>query len=71
MGRNRFRRLMRLMGLVAAYPKPGTKSTDIPHRVYPFRLHELTIGRLNQVWSAVVAYIPMHRAFMYPGVVMD
>lgn len=70
-GRKRVRRLMRLMGLVAVYPKPRTTIPDLKHRVYPYLLKELTIERPNQVWCADITYIPMHRGFMYLVAVMD
>ena len=69
--RKRIQRLMRLMGLEAIYPKPKTSRPHPDHRVYPYLLRGLTIGRPNQVWAADITYIPMARGFMYLVVVMD
>ena len=67
----RIRRLMRLMGLVALYPKPKTTVANPEHRVYPYLLRGLAIVRPNQVWSADITYLPMAQGFMYLVAVMD
>jgi putative transposase len=52
-GHNRVRRLLRLMGLEAIYPKPRLSVPGGPeHRVYPYLLRGVRIERPNQVWSA-------------------
>ena len=56
-GRHRVRRLMRLMGLEALAPKPGTSRPAPGHRIYPSLLRGLTIERSNQVWAADITYI--------------
>ena len=70
-GRKRVRRLMRLMGLFAIYPKPRTTIPNLEHRIYPYLLRELEIDRPNQVWCADITYIRMRRGFMYLVAVMD
>lgn len=67
----RTRRLMRLMGLVALYPKPKTTVANPEHRVYPYLLRGLAIVRPNQVWSADITYLPMVQGFMYLVAVLD
>ena len=47
-GRKRGRRLMRLMGLQAVAPQPNTSRPAPWHKVYPYRLRELSIERANQ-----------------------
>ena len=42
------RRLMRLMGLQAVAPPPNTSRPAPWHKVYPYRLRELSIERANQ-----------------------
>jgi putative transposase len=69
--RKRVRRLMRLMGLEAIYPKPTTSQGHPAHKVYPYLLRDLVIERPNQVWCADITYIPMAKGFVYLVAVMD
>jgi putative transposase len=69
--RKHTRRLMRLMGLEAIYPKPRTSRPNPEHKIYPYLLRDLTIDHPNQVWSSDITYIPMARGFMYLVAVMD
>ena len=70
-GRNKVRRLMRLMGLAAIYRRPNTSKSAPDHRTYPYLLKGVTINRVNQVWSADITYIPMARGFLYLAAIMD
>jgi hypothetical protein len=54
--RKRVRRLMRLMGLRAVYPKPRTSQPGKGHKIYPSLLNGLTIDRPNQVWASDICY---------------
>lgn len=67
----RVRRLMRKMGLQALYPKPKTSQATKGHQIYPYLLRNLTITRVNQVWSADITYVPLRRGFMYLVAVID
>ena len=58
-GRHRIRRLMRLLGLEAIYPKPRTSVARSEHRVYPYLLRGLKIDEPHQVWCADIMYIPV------------
>ena len=49
--RKRVQRLMRLMGLEAVYPKPKLSVAGQGHKVFPYLLRDVTIGRVDQVWS--------------------
>ena len=69
--RKRVRRLMRLMGLEALYPRPRTSRAGQGHTVYPYLLRELTVERPNQVWATDICYLPMARGFLYLVAVMD
>ncbi|QCC84467.1 transposase [Desulfovibrio desulfuricans] len=44
-GRDRVRRLMRKMGLVAIYQKPRTSVRHPEHKIYPYLLRGLRINR--------------------------
>ena len=69
--RKRVRRLMRLLGISAVYPKPRTSVSNHEHRIYPYLLRDLIIDRPNQVWCSDVTYIPMRQGFMYLVAIMD
>jgi len=59
----RIGRLMRLMNIRSALPKPNTSKPNEAHEVYPYLLRGLETGPPNQVWSIDMAYIPMPRGF--------
>ena len=67
----RVRRLMRLIGIQAIYPKHRTTVPAEGHKVYPYLLRDLVITRPNQVWSTDITYIPMLHGFMYLVAVID
>jgi len=67
----RVRRLMRLMGLMAIYPKPKTSQANRKHKVYPYLLKGLKINKSNQVWATDITYIPMKQGFVYLVAIMD
>lgn len=70
-GRDRVRRLMRLMGLAAIYPKPRLSQPGEGHKIYPYLLNGVNITRVNQVWSTDITYIRMREGFVYLVAVMD
>ena len=55
----RVRRLMRLMGLEAIYPKPRLSLSNQAHKKYPYLLINLAIDHPDQVWCADITYIRM------------
>lgn len=67
----RVRRLMRLMGLEAIYPKPRTSLKNQANPVYPYLLKGLKIDHPDQVWATDITYIPMQRGWVYVAAVMD
>lgn len=69
--RKRVRRLMQVMGLVSIAPKPNTSRPAPKHKVYPYLLGGLEIGRPNQVWCSDITYIPLAGGFVFLTVVMD
>lgn len=70
-GRDRVRRLMRLMGIEAIYAKPRLSKAHPGHRKYPYLLRGLAITRPNQVWAADITYIPMAKGFCYLVAIID
>lgn len=69
--RKRIRRLMKLMGLEAVYPKPKTTKRNPEHSVFPYLLRGLTIDSSDQVWATDITYVPMRRGFLYLTAIMD
>jgi putative transposase len=71
-GHNRVRRLLRVMGLEAIYPKPRLSVPGGPeHRIYPYLLRGVRIERANQVWSADITYIRLTQGFVYLMAILD
>jgi len=69
--RKRVRRLMRLMGIEALYPKPRLSAGGAGHRVYPYLLRDVPIERPDQVWSTDITYVPLAQGFMYLAAIID
>ena len=67
----RVRRLMRLMGLEAIYPKPRLSDPAPGHRIYPYLLRGLEIVRPDQVWATDITYIRLRGGFIYLVAIMD
>ena len=69
----RVRRLMKMLGLEAVYPRPR-RNTSTPakeHPKYPYLLGSLAVTAPDQVWCADITYIRLHRGFAYLVAVMD
>ena len=69
--RKRVRRLMRVMGIEALVPRPGTSKAAPGHKIYPYLLRGLKIVEPNHVWAADVTFIPMACGFLYLVVIID
>lgn len=67
----RVRRLMRVMGLEAIYPKPRLSIPGLGHKIYPYLLRGLKIDRPNQVWASDITYIRLRQGFIYLVAIMD
>lgn len=67
----RIRRLIRLMGLEAIYPKPRLSQSHPEHKIYPYLLKGVTIYHADQIWCADITYIRLLHGFVYLVVVMD
>jgi len=70
-GEKRVRRLLRMMGLMAVYPKKRLSLPNAKHKKYPYLLRGVTIERPNQVWSADITYVRQRRGFAYLVAIMD
>jgi putative transposase len=69
--RKRVRRLMRLMGLEALVPRPGTSKAAPGNKIYPYLLRGVTISEPNHVWASDITYIPMANGFLYLAAIID
>ena len=69
--RKRVRRLYKLMGLVAIYPKRNLSKPGEGHKIYPYLLKGLTIDHPNQVWESDITYLRMQHGFMYLVAIID
>ena len=67
----RVQRLMQKMDLQAIYPRPRPKNERHEHKIYPYLLRGLDIGRIDHVWSTDITYIPIQNGFMYLVAVID
>jgi len=67
----RVRRLLRIMGLEAIYPKKCLSRGGTVKYVKPYLLRHLDITHRNQVWSTDISYIPMPHGFMYLYAIID
>ncbi len=70
-GRERIRRLMKLMGIEALYRKPNLSRRHPEHTIYPYLLRDISVDHSNQVWATDITYIPMRHGFVYLVAIVD
>jgi putative transposase len=59
--RKHVQRLMRLMGIVALVPRPGTSKPAPGHKIYPYLLRGMAITEPNHVWATDIS-VPQQAA---------
>jgi len=59
------RRLLRLMGLMAIYPKKNLSKPGMKKYIYPYLLKGLEIDHPNHVWTIDITYIPMKNRMFF------
>ena len=69
--RKRVQRLMRVMGIEALVPRPGTSKAEPGHKIYPYLLRGVVITEPNHAWAADITYVPMAHGFLYLVAVID
>ncbi|MDZ4668373.1 MAG: IS3 family transposase [bacterium] len=64
----RVRRLLRLMGLMAIYPRINLSKLGQAKYIRTYLLRGLIIIRINQVWAIDITYIPIAKScvFLFP-----
>lgn len=71
-GRDHTRRLMKVMGLQAIYPKSKKTSLKNPnHRIYPYLLRHISAGFPNHIWGSDITYIRLAHGFCYLYATID
>jgi len=60
-GRQHVATLMRRMGIEAIYRRPNTSKPAPGHKIYPYLLRSVSIGRPNQVWAMDIS-VPQQAA---------
>src|SRR6202158_3778335 len=69
--RKRVQRLMRVMGIEALVPRPGTSQAAPGHKIYPYLLRGVAITEPNHVWASDITYIPTASAHLYLVAIID
>ena len=67
----RVRRLLRLMGLMAIYPKKNLSKLGLSKYIRPYLLKGLNIDCPNKAWAVDITYIPMKNGFLYLTAIID
>lgn len=70
-GRRRVRRLMRILGVEALYPKKRLSIPNKEHKIYPYLIKGVKIDRVGKVWGTDITYIKMNHGFVYMVAVID
>jgi putative transposase len=69
--RDKARRLMQDLHLVATYPRRGTTIVNHDHKKYPYLLRGIVASRPNQVWSTDITYLGLAQGFTYLTAIID
>jgi putative transposase len=69
--RKRGQRLMRVMGIEALVPRPGTSKAVPCQKIYPYLLRGVSVAEPNHVWAGDITYIPMAQGFLYLVAIID
>src|SRR6202041_1792420 len=69
--RKRGQRLMRVMGIEALVPRPGTSQAASGHKIYPYLLRGVAITEPNHVWASDITYISMASGHLYLVAIID
>jgi putative transposase len=69
--RDRVRKLMRRMGLLAIYQKPRSTIPGDPPEGFPCLVDLKEIMTVDQMWATDITYIPLQKGFLYLVAIMD
>ena len=65
------KRMRRVMGLEAIYPRPRLSVNGPDHKVYPYLLKGVSIDRLDQAWATDITYVRLAHGFVYLVTILD
>ena len=63
--------LQKKAGIQAIYPTKRTTIKNQAHKVFPYLLRDMVIGRPNQVWKVDITYIKIRGGFVYLVALID
>jgi len=70
-GPKRARRLLRMMGIMAIYPRRNLSKLGLAKYIHSYKLRGLEVTHSNHVWCIDLTYVPMARGFMYLTAIID
>jgi len=70
-GRDKARRLMRILGVEAIYPRKRLSIPDKEHQIYPYLLRDVAIDSPDVAWATDITYIRLKHGFVYLVAVID
>jgi putative transposase len=69
--RDKAKRLMQDLHLVATYPKKRTTISNHEHKKFPYLLHGVVPLHPNHIWSTDITYIGLSLGFVYLTAIID
>jgi len=69
--RDKARRLMQVLHIVATYPRPRTTVLNHEHKKYPYLLRGVMPKYPNHIWSTDITYIGLSLGFVYLTAIID
>jgi putative transposase len=69
--RDKAKRLMRDLHIVATYPKRKTTIPNKEHKKYPYLLRNVIPSYPNHIWSTDITYIGLAHGFVYLTAIID
>jgi putative transposase len=69
--RDKAKRLMHDLHLVATYPKRRTTIPNYEHKKFPYLLRDVVPSHPNHIWSTDITYIGLSLGFVYLTAIID
>jgi putative transposase len=65
------KRIERLMGIQAVFPKRNLSKNSKKHAIYPYLLNKIDINRPNYVWGTDITYVRANGIWFYLAAILD